>query len=1012
MTSTFVIHTYRVHLDHKIHSYPPVSDSFFHYYFTPHLKHCFTYIKGATIDSFCQISKKFTDNRLKCARNLPRMEMCKIFLILLLMQLCFANVAIAATMNISESGTTTRTIDVTLNVDAAMSPGDNITIVGLTGSATDDGDLTLGGADSAKFTAATWTKITGTLVLTANTAVNANTNIRFTFPIAEPAAAQAAVSPTIATVFAADSLTAEAHTVSDVSLTATATATTKTIVESGTTTRTMAVRLNIDSAMSSGDNITIVGLTGSATDGDLDLIGTNASYFFKYSKAKWTSDTGRLTLNLISQIVADTVIEFKFDIDIPTANTFLGCVLFEPPKALHATISETGSRERILTIELKFNFPLSIGDKLKIDGLIGSATTSNGALKIYDGNANLFSNLGDWSQLEGKLVLTTNESLIAKTNISFKFAVASPNEKNAAAIAKVSVDDIDGNLDLYSTPLIAIEGGILKAAGFATEPIVERLSNSSSEVKVTFRLDADGKVTCGAYKPYAIKPTSDELLNGKSDSVFNETFVKGYIASAISNECIKSELCSVTLGGLLPYTPYDVYCVTDSHIFSNNGLYDVYTYGFKKLPSLYTNSVNDITFAMLLTDSYSGNIWYGDGTCEGNDNFNGDETGCKGEGTCADANGVIGNGATYNNNEDGCKAATDCGDEISNDPCVWDAIGGTCKSASGGIGNGDSYDNEAKCNAACHVCGYDKCIWTSKNNTWNSTASCSDPNYVDETACQKKLTSLKCAVSTDVDSLLNSILLNLTNAVGNAFVFESLDPSAFPSVKSYLNRSIYLNSTMYYMKCMTDEIISDNVYIYKLSSSPLIIGSTNLELTESILLNEEIHIISQVAIKSNDGYIFKITKSEAINDKRFFTIKENGHLTLHNLNLTMGDVSSNPGTLDCYGKHGGAICLSHASSILRLKNVSLYNNIVGASGFGGAIFAPRGYVVIEHVHAFNNYALDNIINPFHICIGYIFEHNMPDVYFDPNPRNETFFLYEGWKCNGVGTNVTELIAPD
>ena len=116
MTSTFVIHTYRVHLDHKIHSYPPVSDSFFHYYFTHHLKHCFTYIKGATIDSFCQISKKYMDNRLKCARNLPRMEMCNLFLILLLMQLCFANVAIAATMNISESGTTTRTIDVTLNV--------------------------------------------------------------------------------------------------------------------------------------------------------------------------------------------------------------------------------------------------------------------------------------------------------------------------------------------------------------------------------------------------------------------------------------------------------------------------------------------------------------------------------------------------------------------------------------------------------------------------------------------------------------------------------------------------------------------------------------------------------------------------------------------------------------------------------------------------------------------------------------------------------------------------------
>ena len=80
------------------------------------------------------------------------------------MQLCFANVAIAATMNISESGTTTRTIDVTLNVDAAMSPGDNITIVGLTGSAT-DGDLDLIGTNAFK---AKWTSDTGTLALNFN----------------------------------------------------------------------------------------------------------------------------------------------------------------------------------------------------------------------------------------------------------------------------------------------------------------------------------------------------------------------------------------------------------------------------------------------------------------------------------------------------------------------------------------------------------------------------------------------------------------------------------------------------------------------------------------------------------------------------------------------------------------------------------------------------------------------------------------------------------------------------
>ena len=114
--------------------------------------------------------------------------------------------------------------------------GDNITIVGLTGSATDDGDLNLGGADSAKFTAnsnagtATWTQNTGTLVLTANAAVNANTNIVFTFDIAQPAAAQAAVSPTIATAFAAGNLASTTLTGSNILLTAVAAAT-KTIAE-------------------------------------------------------------------------------------------------------------------------------------------------------------------------------------------------------------------------------------------------------------------------------------------------------------------------------------------------------------------------------------------------------------------------------------------------------------------------------------------------------------------------------------------------------------------------------------------------------------------------------------------------------------------------------------------------------------------------------------------------------------------------------------------------------------
>merc|ERR1712167_201176 len=92
-------------------------------------------------------------------------------------------------------------------------------IAGLTGTATDDAAaLTIGGADAGKFSVSSttskggWTKSSGTLVLTASTAVNANTNIVVTVALAEPASGQAAVSPTIATNFAASSLSSTALT--------------------------------------------------------------------------------------------------------------------------------------------------------------------------------------------------------------------------------------------------------------------------------------------------------------------------------------------------------------------------------------------------------------------------------------------------------------------------------------------------------------------------------------------------------------------------------------------------------------------------------------------------------------------------------------------------------------------------------------------------------------------------------------------------------------------------------
>jgi hypothetical protein len=91
-----------------------------------------------------------------------------------------------------------------------MAIDDTITIAGLTGTATvDAASLTIGGTDASKFSVSSapskgaWTQSSGTLVLTANTNVNANTNIVFTVDLLEPTSNQGAVSPTIATHFAA-----------------------------------------------------------------------------------------------------------------------------------------------------------------------------------------------------------------------------------------------------------------------------------------------------------------------------------------------------------------------------------------------------------------------------------------------------------------------------------------------------------------------------------------------------------------------------------------------------------------------------------------------------------------------------------------------------------------------------------------------------------------------------------------------------------------------------------------
>merc|ERR1711871_605920 len=114
------------------------------------------------------------------------------------------------------------TLTITLNANVAIAPGDVITISGITGTQTaDNAALPLNGADKAKFTpsgsgtsasTAGWTQNTGTLVLTANTAVTAGTDIVVTISVTNKASAQSAPTVNVVATIAAGNIASSAMT--------------------------------------------------------------------------------------------------------------------------------------------------------------------------------------------------------------------------------------------------------------------------------------------------------------------------------------------------------------------------------------------------------------------------------------------------------------------------------------------------------------------------------------------------------------------------------------------------------------------------------------------------------------------------------------------------------------------------------------------------------------------------------------------------------------------------------
>ena len=190
---------------------------------------------------------------------------------------------------------------------------------------------------------------------------------------------------------------------------------------------------------------------------------------------------------------------------------------------------------------------------------------------------------------------------------------------------------------------------------------------------------------------------------------------------------------------------------------------------------------------------------------------------------------------------------------------------------------------------------------------------------------------------------------------GAADIFDAFNASQLFNLTTSLLSSPP-NKISYYLYCLTDTVVSKMANVYKLSSSPLVLGSTEIEVTDDIVLYAEVDVETTLKIASSNGHSYTLSKPFGTNDQRFFNIKAHGNLSLFNIKLTTGDVSGKANGDGCSNNNGAAICLWHKSSVLFLRNVSFFNNTVGLGGFGGAIYAPRGYVEMYHVHAFFNWA--------------------------------------------------------
>ena len=401
----------------------------------------------------------------------------------------------------------TNTITVTLTANIDLADGSSVTILGLTGSQTNDASLTVTSTSGLLGVTGTWTKAEGKLVLTAEaggTSAGAACEVKFnlmnsaqqqsSLAVSVVAAikdgssnsvgsiAQAAMTKPGTTLYGvangADPLTVEVPAFSVKSIQQ------NTPLSGSTNTITVTLTANID--LADGSSVTILGLTGSQTN-DASLTVTSTSGLLGVT-GTWTKAEGKLVLTAeAGGTSAGAACEVKFNLMnsaqqqsslavsvvaaikdgssnsvgsiAQAAMTKPGTTLYgvangadpltvEVPafsvKSIQQSSTSPGALNSI-TITLTTNFNLPDGSTVTILGLIGSLTASSSSLSIAS-TSSILGIQGVWTQDSGVLLLTAESGgMLAATPCTVTFSLTNPESDHTSPLVRVEASIIENS---------------------------------------------------------------------------------------------------------------------------------------------------------------------------------------------------------------------------------------------------------------------------------------------------------------------------------------------------------------------------------------------------------------------------------------------------------------------------------------------------------------------------------------------------------------------------------------